>query len=322
MARLQSTEAGSGSGELLRRAAFRAMGTSCEIQYVAPQGEAQALAFEQRAIGWVTAFENKFSRFRDDSLVTRINAGAGSRWVEIDREMEAMLDLCGTLYSFSGGVLDPTILPLLRVWNYQAGQPRVPSDEEVEAARALVGWPKLQRAPGRVLLPEPGMALDFGGFGKEYAVDFVAWIAREHGITSALVDFGHDLFATGNPPGRERWHIGLEDPKAPGSIAGSMMVTGRGVASSGDYLRCFRAAGRRYGHIVDVRTGRPVANGCLQATVVAPTCLFAGALSTTAFVLGLPKGIELIESCVGAEGFLITEHVRAQTRGYFNYAAL
>jgi thiamine biosynthesis lipoprotein len=217
------------------------------------------------------------------------------------------------------GVLDPTALPLIRLWNYKADTPRIPATQEIDAARARVGWKKVQRAPGKVFLPEAGMALDFGGFGKEYAVDIAAQIAADHGVPSALVDFGHDLRAVGAPPGRPAWHIGLEDPKNPGSSAGSMAIVGKGVASSGDYIRRCVIDGKRYGHIIDPRTGWPVANGCLQATVVAASCLQAGVLSTTAFVLGVPKGIEFVQACPGAEGMIVTERARAQTRGFFNY---
>ena len=217
------------------------------------------------------------------------------------------------------GILDPTMLPLMRLWNYKADAPRIPTSGEVDAARALVGWKKVQRVPGKIYLPEAGMALDFGGFGKEYAVDITAQIAAQHGIKHALVDFGHDLRAVGAPPGRAAWHIGLEDPQKPGTSAGSMAIVGKGVASSGDYIRRFVINGKRYGHIVDPRTGRPVANGCVQATVVASSCLQAGVLSTTAFVLGVPRGIEFIQACPGAEGLLLREKERAQTRGFFNY---
>lgn len=306
----------------LRRLSFAALGTTCEVQYVAPGGEAQAERFSSAAVGWVTAFEAKYSRFRPDSLVSRINAAAGQGWVEIDPEMESLLQLCDTLFAMTHGVLDPTALPLLRLWNYKAERPRIPSVEEVAAARALVGWSKVKREPGRIFLPVAGMALDFGGFGKEYAVDIVAQLAADHGVSSVLVDFGHDLRAMGTPPGRPAWHVGLEDPATPGKAAGSIGVTNRGVASSGDYLRCFTMNGRRYGHIVDPRSGYPVANGCLQATVVAPTCLQAGVLSTTAFVLGVPRGIEFIQSCPGAEGLIVTERARAQTRGFFNYVVV
>jgi FAD:protein FMN transferase len=305
----------------LRKLSFPAMGTTCEVQYAAPGGDGQAASFEQAVVNWVNAFEAKYSRFRPDSLISRINAAAGSEWVDVDAEMETLLRLCDTLHFMTQGVLDPTALPLIRLWNYKAENPRVPSADEIAAARAFVGWKKVQRAPGKIFLPERGMALDFGGFGKEYAVDFVAQIAIERGIPSALVDFGHDLRAIGRPPGRPAWHIGLEDPQKPGTPAGSIGLVDKGVASSGDYIRCFVVGGKRYGHIIDSRTGWPVANGCAQATVIAGSCLQAGVLSTTAFVLGVPKGIEFIQSCPGAEGLLITDRARAQTRGFFHHVA-
>jgi FAD:protein FMN transferase len=312
---------GSGSDLPLRKLQFPALGTRCEVQYAAPGGDAQAAAFERATISWVNAFEAKFSRFRADSVISRINEAAGREWVDVDAEVEGLLKLCDTLHFMTQGVLDPTALPLIALWNYQAETPRIPTKEEIASARNLVGWKKVQRAPGKVFLPERGMALDFGGFGKEYAVDVTAQIVAEHGITSALVDFGHDLRAVGAPPGRPAWHIGLEDPQNPGTSAGSVGLVGKGIASSGDYIRRFVVDGKRYGHIIDPRTGWPVANGTLQATVIAATCLQAGVLSTTAFVLGVPHGVDFIQACPGAEGMLLTERARAQTRGFFNYAA-
>lgn len=303
----------------VRKLSFPALGTSCDIQYAPPADESRALAFEQATVAWVTAFEAKYSRFRPDSLISQINAAAGKSWVDVDPEMEAMLKLCDTLHFMTQGVLDPTTLPLIRLWDYKAPEPRIPTREEIAAARQLVGWKRVERSPGKVFLPVAGMALDFGGFGKEYAVDRVAQLAVEHGIVSALVDFGHDMRAIGVPPGRPAWHIGLENPMKPGTVSGSMALIGKSVASSGDYIRGFTLGGRRYGHIIDPRTGWPVAHGCLQATVVAGTCLQAGVLSTTAFVLGIPQGIDFIQSSPGAEGLLVTEKVRAQTRGFFNY---
>ena len=303
----------------LRKLTFPALGTVCEVQYAAD--DTQAAAFERAALAWVTAFEAKYSRFKPDSLVGRINAAAGREWIAVDAEMEGLLQLCDTLHFMTQGVLDPTALPLIQLWNYKAEKPRVPVAAEVTAALALVGWKKVQRAPGKIFLPVPGMALDFGGFGKEYAVDIVAQLAVDHGLTAALVDFGRDLRAVGAPPGRPAWHIGLEDPQKPGAAAGSIAVVGKGVASSGDYLRCFTVEGKRYGHIIDPRTGRPVSNGCTQATVIAGTCLQAGVLSTTAFVLGVPRGLDFIQACPGAEGLILTDKTRAQTRGFFNYVA-
>ncbi|MBC7368400.1 MAG: FAD:protein FMN transferase [Undibacterium sp.] len=304
----------------LRHLEWHALGTRCQVQYAATAP--QARAFEAAAVGWVAAFEAKYSRSRPASLPSGINAAAGLAPVPIDAEMEQLLALCDRLHFMTQGVLDPTSLPLLRLWDYKATSPRLPTDAEIAAARRLVGWKKIQRTPGRVFLPEPGMALDFGGFGKEWAVDIVAQIARDHGITAALVDFGHDLRAVGLPSGRPAWHIGLEDPAAPGATKGSLALTrGQGVASSGDYLRRVVIGGVRYGHIVDPPSGRPVANGCLQATIIAPTCLQAGVLSTAAFVLGVTAGLDLIQAQPGAEGQILTDKTRAQTRGFWNYVA-
>lgn len=307
------------SNESLHKLEFAALGTICVIQYVTSERGRPCVPFEFAAVSWVRAFEEKYSRFKPTSLVSRINAAAGRDWVEVDDGTEELFRLCDSLLLTTQGILDPTALPLIRLWDWKAEHPVVPSDAAIAAARRLVGWGKVQRQPGRVFLPEPGMALDFGGFGKEYAVDIIAHTAGLYGIANVLVDFGHDLRALGAPPGRPAWHIGLEDPARPGHTKGSIAVNNRGVASSGDYVRCFRIGGKRYGHIIDPRTGWPVANGCLQATVVAGSCLQAGALSTTAFVLGLQAGMNFIRTFPGIDGLIVSETARAQTPHFFDH---
>lgn len=326
----------------LRKLAFNAFGTRCEVQYVSTGSQESDGKFEAAAQSWALAFQAKYSRFVPESLVSRINTAAGVDWVAVDADMETMLDLCEALFQMTRGLLDPTSLPLMRLWDWKrrSGGPEdrkpggpgdqrhggsevlaLPSDGDIAAVQKLIGWRKVKREKGRVFLPEKGMALDFGGFGKEYAVDRVAQIAVDHGVRGALVDFGHDIKAVGKPPGRPAWHIGIEDPERPGAYGLSIGAVDKGVASSGDYIRCFVHEGRRYGHILDPRTGRPVSNGCSQATVIAPTCLHAGVLSTTAFILGIPGGIELIQSFPGAEGLIVRGKEKATTRGFFNYVA-
>jgi FAD:protein FMN transferase len=195
----------------------------------------------------------------------------------------------------------------------------VPEPSEILSASRLVGWNKVQREPGRVFLPQKGLAQDFGGWGKEYAVDAVAEIAKQHGLNDVLVDFGHDLRALGAPTAKPAWHVGLEDVNTPGTYRGSIGLRDRGVACSGDYIRNFSIGGRRYGHIIDPRTGWPVSNGCLQVTIVASNCLFAGVLSTAAFILGPTEGIKLVQEHLGAQGLILTERARHQTRGFFQY---
>lgn len=306
-----------GPAEGLWRIDFSALGTKCLI-LAAPVEESRWVAFQQEAMAWLGAFEARYSRFQPDSLISRINAAAGREWVAVDPDTERMFVLCDTLHYLTRGILDPTVLPLLKVWNYRDTQASLPTEEAVEAARAKVGWMRFRREPGRVLLPEVGMGLDLGGFGKEYAVDQVAACARAHGLT-ALIDFGHDLYGLGQPPGRPAWHAGLEDPNRPGSAWGGAALLDRGMAASGDYLRCRIRNGRRYGHIIDPRTGYPVDNGVQAVYVIATSCLEAGLLATQCFILGFDEALVLLDQSFGAAGCLVGGRQRAFSRDFHRY---
>jgi thiamine biosynthesis lipoprotein len=302
----------------LERVAFKALGTECEIQFVAPDAAA-GRAFSAAAVAWVQAFEAKYSRFRPDSLISRINAAAGRDWVEIDADAEQIFAIADQVFTLTGGTIDPTMLPLLRLWNWKAQPPRIPSPEEVAAALRLVGWSRVVREPGRIKLPDAGMGLDLGGYGKEYAVDCVAALAQIHGVTNVLVDFGHDVSAAGAPPDAPCWMVGVENPEKLGSAVMALAVTGRGIASSGNGIRCFTVEGRRYGHIIDPRDGQPVWNGVQQVTVVANSCLEAGLLSTAAVVHGADAGLRMVEEFFGAEALILGNGREYQTRGFCQY---
>lgn len=285
---------------------FRALGTTCRIVVA---GTAPAVTdFFGAALNWVIAFEAKYSRFLPDSLISRINRAAGEGWVELDAEAERILGLCHELNFLTRGIFDPTALPVIALWNWKEARTTLPTDAEVSAARDLVGWRQVQRAPGKIRLPRAGMSLDLGGMGKEYAVDQVVLLARQSGFGSVLVDFGADVRVSGPPPDqRPAWHIGLENPAKPGTCWCGVAVIDAAVATSGDYIRKFELNGRRFGHIVDPRTGRPVATAARAVSVIAPSCTQAGMLSTAAFVLGPAEGLKLIESTPGAAGAITTE---------------
>jgi thiamine biosynthesis lipoprotein len=306
------------AGSSLFRFSWAALGTQCELQFVC-ESVIRAQAFQNAAVAWVENFEARYSRFRPQSEISRINDAAGKHEVTIDGEMERILDVCAAIWRMTDGILDVTALPLMRLWNYRAPSPQIPQREAIEAAREKVGWTKVQRRSGHIFLPIEGMSLDLGGWGKEYAVDAIVELARTHQIESGLVDFGHDVRAWGTPIGRPAWHIGLEDPERPGTHRGSIALLNRAIASSGDYLRNFSAGGRRFGHIIDVRTGEPVSNGCTQTTVIAHSCLQAGILSTSAFILGATRGLKMIQDSMGAEGLILTQQARHQTRSFFQY---
>lgn len=297
---------------------FRAMGTNCRVHFAAPPSLADT--FIAATLEWVAGFESRYSRFLPDSLISRINQAAGRDWVEIDRETERLFALCQEAHFLTRGIFDPTSLPLIQLWNWKAQPAVIPDDQAIANALKLVGWRKVKRAPGKIFLPEPGMSVDLGGIGKEYAVDQVAALAVRHGIKSVLVDFGQDVFAFGSPPdGRPAWKIGLENPAQPGQCWTSLAIQNRAVATSGDYFRHFTKDGRRFGHILDVRTGQPVDNGVRAVSVVAPNCTVAGMLSTAAFVLGPDEGLKLIESYFQAEGCLVLEERKLPSRRFYEH---
>ncbi len=290
----------------VRRLEFQALGTRCFIQF-RQRDDRAAHTFAAEALGWLGAFEAKFSRFRPDSLVSRVNAAAGREWVPVDAEMERLLDLAEGVYNLTDGILDATMLPLQEVWNWKSAREKLPEPAAVTRALALTGWRKVRRRPGAVFLPEEGMGLDFGGFGKELAVDRLTLLARSRGIKDALVDLGRDIFALGGNGVHPFWHVGIEDARSPGTCHAGLGLSDRAVSSSGDYARYFLHDGRRYGHILDPRTGWPVTNGARSVTVIAASCLEAGAYSTAVFVLGAREGLPFAARARGVEVCVQTE---------------
>jgi len=303
----------------LHKLSFHAMSTICQVHFQAPS-EGVARAFQQEVLDWVGWFEARYSRFISDSLISRINSAAGKDWVEVDAETDALFNLCGEMVFFTRGIFDPTALPLIRLWNWKAKPPVIPTDTVIQSALELVGWNKVQRRKGAIFLPREGMCIDLGGIGKEYAVDRVLTFGLQRGITNILVDFGHDVRVHGQPPERGAWHVGLQDPKNLNRCWTGVAVSNHAVATSGDGIRHFVHEGRRYGHILDPRHGYPVNNGALSVSVIAPHCTFAGILSTAAYILGAKEGIQLMSLCPGVEGCIITETARNHTRGFYAYA--
>ncbi len=278
-----------------------------------------AREYQAAVLQWTATFEARYSRFIPQSIVGQINESAGGDWLDVDEETDQLLSICSEMYWLTRKSFDASALALIRLWDWKANPPRVPDTKSIAAARELSGWEKVQRRAGAIRLPKVGMGLDLGGVGKEYAVDKVFQLGRERGIADLLVDIGQDVRVFGKSPGKTAWHIGLEEPERPGECWTGVALTDHAVATSGDYFRKFTLDGRRYGHILDPRTAEPVSNGCQAVTVIAPTCVMAGILSTAAFILGPQEGLELIQQHRGAEACITTVSARYQTRRFSTY---
>jgi thiamine biosynthesis lipoprotein len=262
---------------------FTAMASPCQLMLcAASQAEAERIA--QPAIAEVRRIESDYSRYRLDSIVSRINAAAGSgEWIALDEEAGSLLDYAASLYAISDGLFDITSGVLRQAWNFRV--PRVPTADELAPLLALVGWHMVERKGGSVRLARAGMELDFGGFGKEYAADRAAAVLRAQGVQHGYVNLGGDMSVIGPQADGSPWQIGIQDPRDAELTIASLAVERGGLATSGDYERYFELHGRRYCHILDPRTGMPV-RYWRSVSVLAPLAVAAGSTSTIAMLLG------------------------------------
>ncbi|KQV78556.1 thiamine biosynthesis protein ApbE [Massilia sp. Root351] len=271
---------------------FQAMASPCQV-LLAAAGEAEARALAQAAIAEVLRIETKYSRYRADSVVSAINGGAGRGPVQLDPETLALLQYAGQLFELSGGLFDITTGVLRKAWNFSV--PRVPAPDELAPLLALTGWRRVERDAGSVRLPQAGMELDFGGFGKEYAADRAAAILQAQGVQSGYVNLGGDLRVLGPQPDGSPWRIGIQHPRPEGEhdqTMASIDVSSGALATSGDYERYFELDGRRYCHILDPASGYPV-TAWRSVSVLAPLTVAAGACATIAMLKG-PQGLDFL----------------------------
>ena len=257
------------------------MASTCEVHVDTAKREDAA-----RVLASVAAeafrIEAKFSRYRADNIVHAINT-AGGQPVTVDDETARLIDYAAELFTLSGGKFDITSGVLRRIWRFD-GSDRVPTQEQISQARTLVGWRRVRWQRPLIAL-EPGMEIDFGGIGKEYAVDRAAALAAP--LTErCLLNFGGDLRALGPHANGRPWQVGIEAVDRLSTASRVVDVYRGGVATSGDSRRYLLKDGRRYGHILDPTTGESVVEAPRSVTVVADTCSQAGMLATLAMLQG------------------------------------
>ncbi len=228
--------------------------------------------------------EEKFSRYRRDNLVDQINH-SGGRPIDVDEETALLINYAATCHEMSDGMFDITSGVLRRVWTFDGGS-RVPARNAVQKCLQHVGWWRVKWEKPTLTLPS-GMEIDFGGIGKEYAVDRAAALIGSRTRNSYVVNFGGDLYVAGLRRGNRTWGIGVDDPGRTGEAALVRMdASTGGIATSGDARRYVRWRGKRLGHILNPKTGWPVAGAPRSITVVGRTCMEAGTLSTLAYLQG------------------------------------
>jgi len=263
-------------------------------------------SLSEEVFGEMMAMEKIFSRHISGSDINRINEAAGREAVKVNDETIFLLQKALEVAEISEGAFDPTIAPLLELWGFGTDENRIPTAEELNKVLPFINYRAVQvnEADSTVFLPEQGMKLDLGGIAKGFIVDRGQQEAGKFSATALFINAGGDISIKGSKPTGDRWRIAVQNPRSPEEWAAIIEMDEGSVATSGDYQRVFEMDGERFHHILDPKTGFP-SEGVSSVSIVAPDTLMADALSTAVFVLGLEKGLELLESLDGVDGVII-----------------
>jgi FAD:protein FMN transferase len=268
-------------GEQLLAVHFTAMASPCEVLFSSTDlGTALELGTLAAQEAW--RVERKFSRYRNDSVTAWIHDHRGSG-IDVDPETASLIDFARQCFELSEGLFDVTSGVLRYVWKFD-GSDNIPEAAAIAKLLPLLGFEKLQWQTPRLLLPE-GMELDFGGIGKEYAVDRAYDLLAERRSAPFLVNFGGDLRAN-HAPAHGPWQVGIERPDTDREATMILDLERGALATSGDSRRYLLKDGIRYSHILDPRTGWPVLGAPRSVTVAASSCTEAGLLATLALLHG------------------------------------
>lgn len=252
--------------------------------------------------------ERIFSKFDENSEVSKINSTAGLERVNISKEVFGLTERAVYYSGISKGAFDVTVAPLMETWGFVRKHNSMPSREIVENALKCVGYKniELDSKESTIRFLNKDLKIDFGGIAKGYAVDRAKDVLVSRGIRDGLINLGGNMFALGSAPGRKNWKIGVEDPRNKGKLLYSFELTGKAISTSGNYERFFEAGGRRYSHIINPVTGEPC-EGIISVTVVSDSAETADALSTAIFVMGEEKGIGLAKAVKNIQVLMLKE---------------
>lgn len=263
--------------------------------------------------------ESILSANRDDTNIAKINDASGIEPIKAAPETLIVLQEALVFSEKTKGLFDPTVGPLVKAWNIGTEKAAIPTAEALKKALSLIDYNKVKinKADNTVYLTEKGMKLDLGAIAKGFAADEIIRILEAHHINKAIIDLGGNVFAYGEKAAGVNWTIGIRDPETnQGSSILTIPVKNKSIVTSGVYERYFEQDGIRYHHILDTHTGYPVNNELLSVTIVTGKSIHADALSTTTFILGTKKGMELVEQMDDVEAvFINRKHEVLTTSG-------
>ena len=314
------------AGPPISKQSREVMGTFAEVTAMAADTQTAQAAVEA-AYARLDDVNRLMSDYVADSEIGRLNQLAAGESLVVAPETFACLERAVAVSVRSGGAYDATCRPLISLWKQAAKRDALPTDQELAAVRARVGWQKLKldASTRSVTLLADEMQVDLGGIAKGYSLDLAVDAMKTAGATSGLVDVGGDIVAFGTRAPDQPWRIGVRHPFVNAVIV-TLELTDAAVATSGVQQRFYKIGGQRYSHIVDPRTGRP-AEEAPSVTVIAADGATADAWATVFSVLSVAEGQALLAAEGGpdVEVMWITgskdEPVIDETPGFADYRA-
>ena len=285
----------------------RALGTTWTVKFLQPAPPLNPATLTARISATLERLEQQFSTYRPNSELSRFNTARTTDWITVSPELARVATDCRALSVLTGGAFDATIFPLIDLWGFgpqrRSGPP--PSATEISAARSRTDFRRLESraSPPALRKTSADLAADFSSMAKGFAADTIAAQLSALGSTDHYVQIGGDIATAGPRP----WRVAIEQPAGSAPLAHVFDLAGQSLSTSGDAHNSFTHAGRRYGHILDPRTGEPVASPLASVSVVAPTCAQSSARATALFVLGPDAGFALAVRERWSALFLIRE---------------
>jgi len=266
----------------------------------------------------IDRLEQLLSRKIAGSDPDRLAKAGGESFIPVSPDTIFLIEKGEVFSKLTGGLFDLTIGPLVSLWDISGGG-HFPDDDERIRAMELVDYTQVSVESGEAMLEISGMEIDFGAIAKGYIADEVKSFLIENAVESGVINLGGDVVLIGEKPGTGNFSIGVQDPDRPtGKVMGVFEISDKALVSSGKCERFFMHDGKRYHHILNPMTGYPAENELLQVTVIADDGVTGEVLSTSAFLLGLDKGMEFIKNSAGASAIFITEDKRVYLSPGFN----
>jgi thiamine biosynthesis lipoprotein len=261
------------------------------------------------ALGEIRRLESIMTTWRSDSELSRVNAAAGKASILVSKETLDVIQKSLWIARASEGTFDITFEAMHGLWKFDEDlEAKIPPKALVEEARSLIDYRDIIiDEPNRsVMLRRPGMRMSLGGIAKGYAVDAASRVLSMAGLTSFLVQAGGDLYVRGRKPDGSAWRVGVRDPRGrgPSDYFAMIEIEDHAFSTAGDYERSFVLNGRRYHHIIDPRTGYP-ATASRSVTIWATDAFTADAIDDAVFILGVEKGLALVEATEGAGAVIV-----------------